>query len=141
MEPSIGIILRIGNQVFYQAIPIVIIRLTILIECKDTILFAIRLVQLAIFRDIVRGRVHFPAGVVGNEIDNQLNAVGVQCIPQFLELVQRSEMLVCRKIVANVIAVETRPPVETAIALVVDDLRITVLIRSGDPNCRDSHTF
>ena len=65
--------------------------------------------------------------MVGHEIDNQLNAVGVQCIPQFLELVQRSEMLVCRKIVANMVAVETRPPVETAASRfgVVDNLRIT----------------
>ena len=120
MEPAIYIVVGISDQVFNQSVIVVVIWFSICIKSKFSIFLAVWLIQFSIFWSIVVCWVHFTACMIGNKIDYQFNAVFMKSIPQILELIKSTKMLVCCKIITHMISMKAGPSVVTPVILIIN---------------------
>ena len=87
MEPAVDVVVWICDQILYQPIVIIIIRLTVCIECKFSVFLPVWLVQPSVLGHIGCRRINLAAGVIGHKIDDELNPIILQGIAEFFELI------------------------------------------------------
>jgi len=141
MEPAIYIVVGISDQVFNQSVIVVVIWFSICIKSKFSIFLAVWLIQFSIFWSVVVCWVHFTACMIGNKIDYQFNAVFMKSIPQILELIKSTKMLVCCKIITYMISMKAGPSVVTPVILIINYRCISIFIGRGNPNSGYAHPF
>ena len=87
MEPAVDVVVWICDQILYQSVVIIIIRLTVCIECKFSVFLPVWLVQPSVLGHIGCRRINLAAGVIGHKIDDELDPIILQGIAEFFELI------------------------------------------------------